>query len=180
MAVSALSPNVDNYAVFKGISKFWMTGDDDYRDMGNTPTVELTPNIEKLDHFSSRRGLKVKDRSIALAQSMTLRIVGDELTPDNWGLALMGDVHNSSPEYVVDIFTLTEITGAYRFVGTNQVGAPVQMDLPNVSFTPSSSVNLISEEWATFEVTAEVLADANGSFGQLMWNISGEVETITV
>lgn len=180
MAVSAASPNVDNYSVFKGVSKFWKTGASDYRDMGNTPTVELTATVEKLDHFSSRTGVKSKDRSIVVSKSMTLRIIFDEFTPDNWGLALMGEVHNSSPEYVIDIFTLSEITGAYRLVGTNQVGAPVQMDLPSVSFTPSSAVALISEEFATAEITGEVLVGSDGSFGQMLWNVTGEVTTITV
>lgn len=179
MAFSATSPNVDNYAVLKGISKFEKTGTSGFRDMGNTPTVELNLSVEKLDHFSSRTGVRSKDRSIVLSKSMTLRIVFDEFTPENWGLALMGEVHNSSPEYVIDIFSLSEITGAYRLVGTNQVGAPVQMDLPSVSFTPSSAVNLISEEWATAEITGEVLVGSDGMFGQMLWGITGEVTTIT-
>src|SRR4051812_41013509 len=166
MDVSNTSPNTFNYAVLKGIVKFQKTGTGSYRDLGNVPEFELTPTVDKLDHFSSRTGVRSKDRSIVREKSLTIRIVMDEITADNLGMALMGAVTASSPEYVVDVFTLSEITGAVRFVGTNDVGARVQMDLPTVSITPSSSINFISEEWASIEVTGEVLADVNGSFGQ--------------
>ncbi len=180
MAVSPASPNVDNYSVLKGIVKFMITGASDYRDMGNAPQFELTPTVEKLDHFSSRTGVKAKDRSIVVSKTLTARIVFEELTPDNLGIVMMGDVTPSSPEYVIDIFTLSEITGALRFVGNNDIGPKVQMDFPSVSFTPSSGIQLISEEWASMELTAEILVGSDGSFGQALWNISGEVTTITV
>ncbi len=180
MAVSALSPNVDNYAILKGIVKFQKTGDMDFRDVGNCPEFELTPNITKLTHNSSRSGVQSVDRTIILKKELSARIVFDELTPDNLALVLFGNVTASSPEYVIDIFSVSKITGALRFIGTNDIGAKVQMDFPNVSFTPSGSLNMLSEEWATFEMTCDILVDSNGSFGQAMWNISGEVTTITV
>jgi hypothetical protein len=180
MAVSAASPNVDNYAILKGIVKFQKTGDGDFRDLGNCPAFELTPTVETLEHKSSRSGVSSVDRKIVLSKSLKARIVMEELTPDNLGIILLGDVTPSSPEYVIDIFTLSEVTGALRFVGTNDIGGKVQMDFPSVSFIPSGSINMISEEWASMEVTADVLVGPDGSFGQAMWNISGEVTTITV
>lgn len=40
------------------------------------------------------------------------------------------------------------------------------MTLPSVSFGPSGSLNLISDEWGQIEITGEVLT-VNGSFGTL-------------
>lgn len=179
MAVSATSPNVDNYFIGKGIVKFKKTGDVDYRDLGNCPEVEFTPSIETKDHFSSRSGTQTKDRKVVMQKSATLRIVMEEMTPDNLALILMGDVTPSSPEFVIDILSLSEITGAARFVGQNDIGARVQYDWPNVSITPSGSLNLIGDDWGSMEITADVLADVNGSFGQALWNITDEVTTIT-
>ncbi len=180
MAVTAASPNVDNYAILKGVVKFWETSDNDYRHLGNCPAFELTPTIETLEHKSSMSGVSSVDRKIVLSKALKARIVMEELTPQNLGIILMGDVTPSSPEYVIDIFTLSEVTGKLRFIGTNDIGAKVQMDFPSVSFTPSGSINMISEEWASMEITADVLVGSDGSFGQALWNITGEVTTITV
>lgn len=70
----------------------------------------------------------------------------------------------------LDIFSLTEITGKIRFVGTNAIGAKCTYDLNNVSLTPSNSFNPISDEWGNFEVTGEILVDEFGKFGQVYWN----------
>ena len=180
MAISATSPNVDNYFVGKGIVKFMVEGGTDYVDLGNCPEVEYTANIDKLDHFSSMAGLRIKDRSIIREASATLRIVMEELTPHNLALMLMGEVTDPvapATETTISIFTLSEIKGALRFVGQNSVGAKVQWDWPNISFTPSGSINLITEEWGSMEITAEVLADATGVFGTAIWGITDEIDT---
>lgn len=66
----------------------------------------------------------------------------------------------------LDIFSLSEIVGQVKMVGTNDVGAKGTFLMRNVSFKPSSSINPISDEWGSFEVTGEVLVDSFGKFGQ--------------
>lgn len=181
MAYSATSPNVDNYWIGKGIVKFQPDGATGYVDLGNCPEVEWSPTVDKLDHFSSRAGIRVKDLSVVREKSGTVRVVMEELTPDNLGLALMGtvtDVAGPPATATIDIFSLAEIRGALRVISTNDIGARVQYDWPNVSIVPSSSINLISDEWATMEITADVLADSTtGSFGTAQWGITDEVDT---
>ena len=181
MAYSTTSPNVDNYFIAKGVVKFELAGQTGYVDLGNCPEVEFTPTLDKLDHFSSMAGVRVKDRSVIREKSATIRIVMEELTPDNLGLALMGavtDVTGPPIGATVDIFSLSEIRGALRFIGQNDIGPRVQYDWPNVSIIPSSSINLISEEWASMEITADVLADpTTGKFGTAQWGITDEVDT---
>jgi hypothetical protein len=179
MPVSAISPNVDNLGILKGYMKFWKTGDSDYRHMGNCPEIEFTPTLEKKEHFSSMAGTRKKDRVVVLEQSGTLRIVMEEMTPENLAIITMSTVTPSSPEYVLDLMSVSEITGKGRFVGQNDVGVRIQIDFYNLSFSPSGSLNLIGEDWAAMEVTADVLTDSNGEFGQILWNITSEVETIT-
>lgn len=70
----------------------------------------------------------------------------------------------------LDIFSQSEKAGKLRFVGSNDVGAQCTYDLNNVSLTPSSSFNPISDEWGNFEVTGEILVDEFGKFGQVYWN----------
>ena len=181
MAVSNSSPNVDNYFVGKGIIKMMRDGDSDYRDVGNVPEFEYTPSLDRLDHFSSRQGVRTKDRSIVREKSATIRMVMEELTADNLAMLLMGTAVGAGPNNIeINIFSETEIRAALRFIGTNDVGAKVQLDFPIVSFTPSSSFSPISDEWGQIEMSGEVLADPDtGFFGQALWNITTEVNTVT-
>lgn len=161
------SPSLLNYSVLKGKCFFTPTGGSE-RDLGNAPEVELTPEVEKLDHFSSRAGVRSKDRSIVLEKTLTLRIVLDEVTPENLRMALIGGPSepNTEGHAAFGIFAQSEVTGAFRFEGTNDVGNKIHVSLPKVSFGPSGSLNLISDEWAQIELEGEVLFDETaGDFG---------------
>ena len=55
----------ENYTLGKGILYFDRYNPDTgtysgWRDLGNAPSFSFTVNIEKLEHFSSRGGLRVK------------------------------------------------------------------------------------------------------------------------
>lgn len=173
--------DIDNTFIGKGIVKFQKAGETTYRDLGEVPEFEYTATVDKLDYFSSRSGIRTKARSVIRERSANVRIVMSEVTADNFALALMGDaVADAAPDtsYTIDIFSLSEIVGALRFVGTNDVGAKVQLDFGNVSITPSASFSPISEEWGQLEVTAEVLVDDAGKYGTAIWNITAEVDPL--
>lgn len=167
----ATSPNTLNYFIGKGIVKFTPTSGAE-RDLGNAPELELTPTIEKLDHFSSRSGVRNKDRSVVIEKGMTLRIVLEEITAENLAMLLLGTVDTASDgTKSFRIFEKTEITGSVAFTGTNDVGNKVNIALPNVSFGPSGSFNPISDEWGQIEITGEILAteytDGTSDFGTI-------------
>lgn len=166
MPASLFSPNVDNYYIGKGICSIKLEGESVYRDLGNAPTFTFEAALEKLDHFSSRAGVKKKDRSVTLTQSGTLVVVLEEYTPANLALMTMGEVTDlGSPGGAVsiDVMSQSEIRGAFRFVGTNDIGAQVQVDFPLVSFTPSRAIDFISEEYGQMELTGDVLLDETSS-----------------
>lgn len=181
MAFTATAPDINNYFVGKGYIKFLAEGGTDYVHLGNAPEVEWTPNLDPLDHFSAMAGVRVKDRKIIREKSATLRVVLEELNPFNLGMVLLGDVTDPvapATTTTIDIMSLSEIKGSMRFVGANDVGPRIQYDWPNVSITPSGSINLISDEWGQMEITAEVLGDATtGSFGTATWDITDEIDT---
>lgn len=165
------SPNTLNYFIGKGITTFTPTGGSP-RDLGNAPEVELTPNVEELEHFSSRSGVRNMDRKVVIEKGLTLRIVLDEITAENLAMLLLGNVEtNSDGSKTFQIYERTEVTGAIGFVGTNDVGNKVTITLPQVSFGPSGSFNPISDEWGQIELTGEVLAneytDGSSDFGTI-------------
>jgi hypothetical protein len=110
MTISLDSPNVDNYVVGKGIVFFTPDGGIEY-DVGNVTEMEFTPNIEKLDHFSSRQGVRAKDRSIVIEKAAELRMVMEEWTAKNLSLILLGSVA-MSPAAVAATGTLTAAANA--------------------------------------------------------------------
>jgi hypothetical protein len=153
------SPDILYYSVLKGIVYFTPDGGSE-RDLGNCPEFELTPAVDKLDHFSSRTGVRSKDRSVAREKTLEVRMVLDEYSPENVRMALLGSTltpSTSGQEF--GIFAESEILGSVRFVGTNTVGSQINLNLPSVSFLPSSAQNFISEEWGTMELTGDVLFD---------------------
>ena len=163
MAVSLIAPNTDNYQVGKGIVSFDPGSTGTFIDLGNVAELEYTPTIEKLDHFSSRAGLKTKDKSIVISRSGTLRILMEELTANNLAMLLMGTVDEDAVGGpTVDIFQTDSVSGAVKFVATNDVGPRWDLNFYSVEFSPSGSINPISDEWNQIEVTGEVLMVVGG------------------
>ena len=161
------SPDVLNYYIGKGVVSIKLDGESVFRNIGNVPDFELTPEIEKLEHFSSTSGVRTKDRSVATTVGGTLRIVMDEFTVENLQLAMVGTITldtDDSPE--LDILSLSELKGAVQFVGANAVGQQVDITLLSVDFSAGSPINLISNEWGQIELTGELLSVA-GLFGTM-------------
>lgn len=87
----AISPLVSQYYIGKGIVSIQLEGDTDYRDIGNVPTFEFTPDITTLPHYSSRYGVRAKDLEVITEKNASLNIVMDEFTYDNLMLVLLGE-----------------------------------------------------------------------------------------
>ena len=166
-----VTPSTGNYYIGKGVVS--ISTDNGVTanagDVGNVPEFEFTPAIENLEHFSSRAGTRTKDLTVVIEKSATLRMVMDEFVVENLALALLGNVVTAASGYDhVDIFSSNAINAQVRFIGTNEVGKTFRLELYNVDFIPGSSLNLISEEFGTLEVTGEVAADTNGDFGRMI------------
>ncbi len=162
------APSIDNYYIGKGVVS-WTPEGGSAVDLGNVPEFEFTPELETLDHYSSRSGIRSKDRSVALQKSATVRLVLEEWTPGNLQLALMGSTPaaNAGGDMEFTLLAGDEIRGQLVFTGGNAVGPTIDITLPLVAFRPSSSINPISDEWGSLEVTGEVLL-SGGIFGTVV------------
>jgi len=95
------SPSTDNYTLGKGVVYFnrkdnttgLYTGE---RDLGNAPAFSFNIAIEKLDHYSSRGGLKAKDKEIVSQMTPSLSFTLDEINADNLALLTMADIETVS------------------------------------------------------------------------------------
>ncbi len=162
-----VSPDVLNYMIGKGAVSIKLDGEATFRHVGNVSELEFTPEIEKLDHFSSMSGTKTKDRTVILQTGGTLRIVMEEITGENLQLALVGTREtNSGGDVDIAIMSLAELKGAVLFVGANDVGQKITANFLSVDFSSGSPLSFISDEWGNIEISAEVLAVA-GDFGTI-------------
>ena len=85
-----VSPTTAAYYVGTGIITWLGEGDVTPRDVGNVNTFELTPAVERLDHWNHRvGGIRKKDFSPVVQQTMTVHMIMDEFTAANLQLALL-------------------------------------------------------------------------------------------
>lgn len=61
-----------------------------YRDLGNATEFNVSIDTEKLDHQSSREGLKVIDKEVVISQKMNLSLTLDEINFENLALFFSG------------------------------------------------------------------------------------------
>jgi hypothetical protein len=160
------SPDIRNYAIGKGTAYIRISGaGGDRIPLGNCPEFEFTPEIEKLEHFSSMEGVRERDKTVVLEKKGTLRIVFEEMTAENLQIALLGALSSgSSGDQEIDIFSESQISCEVWFDGNNDVGPKWNWYFGRVDFIPSSAIPLISEEWMQVEINGDV-QKVNGSFG---------------
>ena len=61
-----------------------------FRDIGNASSFSLTNESEKLEHQSSRGGLRVTDKEVELSRKVNFSITTDELNDENMALFFSG------------------------------------------------------------------------------------------
>lgn len=175
-----LSPSPQNYTVGKGFIIFRPAGEEDFFHLGNVPNFVFTPAVEKLDHYSSMSGTKVKDAIIVLQKTGTVKITMEEITKRNLGIMLMGNVDDTDPNnIVIDVFAQSAITGELRFYATNEVGPRWRLFLNQVQFTPNGDFSPISDNLMTLVVQGDVYA-VDGEWGKAYLVSGSTPENITL
>jgi hypothetical protein len=170
------NPNPLLYYIGKGKVSFKKNGNSTFRDLGNAPVFEVAPEITQLDHFSSRTGVKTKDRTVTTEKSGKVNITLEEWSFENLRLALLGGPleNSSSGGQSFELFGADQVDGQLKFEGTNDVGPRFEIIVSNVTFVPGKSINPISEGWGVLELVGNILADANGSFGTVTELTAGD------
>jgi hypothetical protein len=97
------------------------------RYLGNSPELTSSQNEDKLDHYNSDSGIKVKDASITLQNDLTLGFSLDDISPENLALWYRGEVEsNVIAGGAVVGESHTAALGTYLQLGLtpgNQIGA---------------------------------------------------------
>ena len=175
-----LAPTTKNLLIGKGFCIFKPEDESDFFHLGNVPNFTWTPNVTKLDHFSSMEGIKEKDESTVTEQAATLKITMEEFTARNLALLLMGEVDDDDPDDItIDVYVKTSITGEFRFYATNTKGPRWRFFLNKVQLTPQGDLSLISENYANMIVQGDVFS-VDGVWGQARLKKNAAPENITL
>ncbi len=109
---------------FADVSTKVATGNERY--FGNTTELNFSLSSEKLDHFSSESGVKVKDDSVTLQTDSTGNFICDNIDPDNLALYFLGDAETltvAGAAGVVDAGIESVKLGQYHQLGRT-TGSP--------------------------------------------------------
>jgi hypothetical protein len=164
------SPNIGNYVVGRGIGYVKLvppslSPDANYVDVGNITEFTFALKPTRLEHYSSRVGVRKKDLVVVVEVAATLTMILEEFTARNLGLAVLGNT-TSSP---ITILSEPLIYAAFKFVSTNIVGPQWTYEFPLCLFTPTKAISLLptgSGSWGQMEFEADVLFDdVSGGFG---------------
>lgn len=151
--------STDNYVIGKGvleIAEFESGAPGSYVDVGNCPSFEFEPSIERLAHYSSRSGFREKDKNPIIQTEYTVNFDLDEIAASNMAKYTMGTLTEG-----MEVLGLqaTDKEYALRFTTDNPTGPNAVYDFYRVTLSPNGPVQLIGEEWMVMSFTGEGLAD---------------------
>lgn len=170
------SPNIGNYLVGRGIGYVKLippslSPDANYVDVGNITEFTFQVKPTRLEHYSSRVGVRKKDLVVVTEVAATLTMILEEWTQRNLAMAVLGATTGSGIGSVTTILSQPLIYAAFRFVGTNVVGPVFTYDFPVCLLTPSKAMSLLptgSGTWGAMDFEADVLFDqVSGGFGTI-------------
>lgn len=165
------SPNIGNYYVGRGFLSMMIEGvDTEFQDMGNCTKFTFQVNPTRLDHYSSRIGVRRKDLTVVTQLDAKMAMTLEEATVRNMQIAVLGLGLESAADSV-DIMADPLIYASLLFTATNVVGPQWNAVFPNVLLTPTNAFQLIAEgsgTWGSVDMEGDVQFDqVSGRFGWL-------------
>jgi hypothetical protein len=135
-----------------------------WEDLGNVPKFEFKPEIETIEHFSSRQGVKTRDQKVVTALKGSLSVEMDEITPENLATVLLGTVTGATGSRVVTVFANSQVNGQVKLEQANSVGKRYRLKFGSVQVMPDQALDFIGDGYNSITATMEVNLDANGVF----------------
>jgi len=163
----AVSPNTDNYTLGKGVVFFnQKNAAGTYQgelDLGNAPEFSFNIALEKLDHYSSRGGLKAKDKEIISQITPGVTFTLDEINKENLALLTLADTEE-----------VTQVAGGVAAEVITVATLGRRLDLANRSL---GHYALAYDTGTVIFVVGEVVTGAGGGTGVVLALATGSNAT---
>lgn len=174
----ATPASTNNYSIGKGelfIADWSSTGPGAYTSMGNCPSIEMEPTVERLEHYSSLSGLRNRDKYPIIQTAYTLTFDCDEIAAVNLSKYLLG---SQSGE---DILGLQNANQEYslKFVAANPVGVKYTWNFWRCVLGPNGAMALIGDEWQVMSFSGEGLADTTNQAASPYFTVTRITTTTT-
>lgn len=108
------------------------TGKEKY--FGNTTEINFSMSSEKLDHFSSESGVRVKDDSVTLQTDSTGNFICDNISRPNLALFFLGDE---------ETLTVTGSTGIEETIASIELGTFYQLGVTTASPSGARDISTV-------------------------------------
>lgn len=85
-----------------------------WRDVGNATEFNLSIEVERLEHTSSREGLATVDKEVVISQQLSVSLTLDEINADNAALFFSGETASHTNPAVAGISKITDFVPAVK------------------------------------------------------------------
>lgn len=139
----------------------------DWQDLGHAMEPTWDQDKEELDHFSHRRGERVKDRTLITERTLRLSFRGDELNMENLRLAFGGSVAAADDNAILHeskVFANPGNGGTINLGATNIQNVVVRsegLETPVLYASPGDYSVVLATGIITIAAGPGLLADAN-------------------
>ena len=163
-----LANDVRNYLVGKGRVYFRKLGDTGFLDLGNVPKFEIAPEVDQVEHFSSRSGTKLKDLVITTQKKASADFELEDYSAENLNFIFLG----TNP--VPGSQTRGNMDGVQKTVIENQF-----IDLEKIYL---SSVKIVhgAVTGGPFQAGETVTGGTSTATGKIAWVGNGFIEIISL
>lgn len=132
-------------------------GDDDYTEVGNCPSFEAEPSIERRPHYSSREGLRTRDLNPVIQAEYNFSFDCDEISAKNLARFFIGTLNEATG--VIAGLQNADKEFALKFVSNNPVGPNAIYKFWRCTIGPNGPIQLIGDDYAVMSFSGEGLAD---------------------
>jgi len=129
----------------------------DYYEMGNCPSFEAEPVIERRPHYSSQSGLRVKDLNPVVQTDYNLTFEVDEIAAKNLAKFFLGTLNETTKR--ISGLQSADAEYAIKIVSANPIGPDTIFRFWRCTITPNGPLQLIGDEYLSMSFSGEGLAD---------------------
>lgn len=164
------SPDTGNYQYGAGACYLKVDGvDDEFRHIGNVPTLTYQSDITTEQHKQSMSGIKSTDFEYVTEITATISAVLEEVTPENMALFVLGtQVDDTAGGSEIGGLTLTSVEGDFKYLSDNAYGRQIEFHA-RVSIKPNGEFNFITDGLNSIPLQFTVLKD-DGVFGRWVFH----------
>jgi len=149
----------------------------DYTEIGNCPSFEAEPTVERRPHYSSRSGLRTRDLNPIVQTEYNITFECDELSAKNLSRFFLGTLNTTTGR--IAGLQNADKEYALKFVSDNPIGPNATYYFHRVTIGPNGSLQLIGDDYLVMSFTGEGLADVANHASSPYFDIAYQTTTTT-